>query len=93
MKSLFILLLALGFLTTGCRDAAPKSEVTQAEEERDEDMIGLSLSKAEKLAVKRGLLYRVMMLDGKHQPATRDLRRNRVNFAVVKGKVVGVSRG
>lgn len=93
MKHFSIFLLALGLFTTGCRDAAPNPDVTEVKEERDEDMVGLSLSEAEKLAVKRGLLYRVTMLDGKPQPATRDLRQNRVNFAVVKGKVVGISRG
>ncbi len=93
MKRYLILILALGFLVSGCRDEAPQSDSMEEKEERDEDMIGLSLSEAEKLAVKRGLLYRVTILDGKLQPATRDLRENRVNFVVEAGKVLGVSRG
>ncbi|MDF1656502.1 MAG: hypothetical protein P1U58_02750 [Verrucomicrobiales bacterium] len=93
MKRFLILTMSLGIFVIGCRDESSQSDGVEQKEERDQDMIGLSLSEAEKLAVKRGLLYRVTMLDGKPQPATRDRRENRVNFVVEAGKVLGVSRG
>lgn len=90
---ILILALALGFPVTGCREGVPESDGVEEKAERDEDMIGLPLSEAEKLATKRGLLHRVTMLDGKPQAATRDYLPHRVNFVVKEGRVLGVSRG
>lgn len=78
---------------TGCREKSPDPVGGTEQVEREEDFIGLSLSEAEKLARKRGLPHRVTMLDGEPRMATRDYLPNRVNFAVEKGRVVGVSRG
>lgn len=93
MKRILILGLALGFFVSGCGDGPQEAESSSETTTRDNEMIGLTLSEAEKIAIARGLLHRVTMLDGKLQPATRDLRENRVNFVVEEGKVVGVSRG
>ena len=93
MNLRLFLLLFCGFILAGCQPESPNPDVPAGAAETDNDFVGLSLSDAEKVAVKRDLKYRVTMLDGKPQPATRDYRLDRVNFAVEKGKVVGVSRG
>ncbi|MEM1444245.1 MAG: hypothetical protein AAGF67_18000 [Verrucomicrobiota bacterium] len=93
MRRLLILLLAFGFFAGACQQGPDEPNSEEVKMEKDEDMIGLSLSEAEKMALSRDLIYRVTMLDGKHQPATRDYRQNRVNFVVEEGKVVGISRG
>ena len=54
---------------------------------------GLSPQGAAKLAKKRGLLFRVIEVDGVSRPATKDRRRNRVNFVVAKDRVISTRRG
>lgn len=87
------LILALASLAAGCREMPADPDADREEVEKEEGFIGLSLRDAEKLAVKRGLPHRVTMLDRQPQMATRDYLPNRVNFAVEKGRVIGVSRG
>lgn len=58
-----------------------------------EDFIGLSLTEAEKLANKHKLPHRVIMIEGKHLPSTRDYRPHRLNFTIEKAKVAKVTKG
>jgi len=57
------------------------------------DFIGLSSDEAKALADKHKIPNRVVMIDGKHLPTTRDYRPNRLNFSIEKGKVTKVSKG
>ena len=57
------------------------------------DFVGLTLKEAEALADKHALRHRVVMLDGKPRPATKDYRPERLNFTVVDGKVTAVRKG
>lgn len=59
----------------------------------DSDFVGLSHEDAIKLAKKRKLRHRPVMIDGKSLPVTKDMRRDRVNFVIKNGIVVRVSRG
>ncbi|MDF1826051.1 MAG: hypothetical protein P1U68_15505 [Verrucomicrobiales bacterium] len=93
MKFRLTLALATSLFLISCQTDSPESDPPVAQAETDDDFVGISLSDGEKLALKRDLLYRITMLDGKPQAATRDYRENRVNFAVENGKIVGVSRG
>jgi hypothetical protein len=62
-------------------------------DERDEDFVGLPLAEAERLAARRRLGHRVVMLEGQPQPATMDHRPDRVNFEIEGGRVAKVTRG
>jgi len=62
-------------------------------EARDGDFVGMAIAEAERLAERRRLAHRVVMLDGQPRPATRDYRPDRVNFEVEGGRVVKVTRG
>ena len=62
-------------------------------EERDEDFLGLDLAEAERLAARRKLSHRVVVLEGRPRPATKDYRPDRVNFEVEGGRIAKVSRG
>lgn len=92
IRIFLVLIFAIGAFAASCSEPSQTSDGMN-EESKDEDVIGLTLSEAEKVAVNRGLIYRVTMIDGELQPGTRDLRMNRLNFVVENGKVVGVSRG
>jgi hypothetical protein len=51
-------------------------------------LVGLEVSKAERIVRAKGWQFRVVARDGVWLPATRDFRRDRVNVEVKKGKVV-----
>jgi hypothetical protein len=56
-------------------------------------LIGLDLGKARQIAQQHGYKLRVIMQDGVSFPITMDYCFNRINVAVVKGKVVSASIG
>lgn len=58
-----------------------------------QDFVGMKYEDAERLAKKHKLRYRVVMIDGEPQAVTRDLRPDRLNFVLVKGKVTKVTKG
>lgn len=57
------------------------------------DFVGLEIEKAEALAEKHKLKNRIIMIDGKPQPATRDHRPERLNFTIEKGRITKVTKG
>ena len=57
------------------------------------DFVGLTLEKAQALAKEHNLMHRVVMVDGKPRPTTRDFRPERLNFTVEQGKVTKVTKG
>lgn len=69
-------------------DAVPLSKSPEPK-----DFIGLTLEKAQALAKTHKLRHRVVMIDGKPLPVTRDHRPERLNFTVEKGKVTKVTKG
>lgn len=58
-----------------------------------DSFIGLPRAQAEALADEHNLPHRVVMIDGKPLPTTKDLRPNRLNFTLTKGKVTKVTKG
>lgn len=58
-----------------------------------QDFVGLVLAEAQALAEKHAIPHRVVMVDGKSRPVTRDLRPDRINFTVVEGKVTAATKG
>ncbi|BDS05728.1 hypothetical protein NT6N_07680 [Oceaniferula spumae] len=68
---------------TAPSDEAPKPD----------DFVGLTLEKAKTLAEQHKIDFRVIMVDGQPRPATTDLRPDRYNFAVEKGKITKVTKG
>lgn len=60
---------------------------------KDTVYLGMGLYEAEALARSRGLEPRVVRVDGQLQPATKDLRPNRVNFDIKNGVVSHAVRG
>jgi hypothetical protein len=59
----------------------------------DGDFVGLDEVKGAELAASRGLKHRILSVDGKPRPATKDYRPDRINFELVEGKITAVSRG
>ena len=57
------------------------------------DFVGLTHEVAQKLADQHKIRHRVVMLDGKSLPVTRDYRPERLNFTVNKGMVTKVTNG
>jgi hypothetical protein len=55
--------------------------------------VGLDEVKGAELAASRGLKHRILSVDGKPRPATKDYRPDRINFELVDGKITAVSRG
>jgi hypothetical protein len=56
-------------------------------------LIGLDVAQARAIAAEKGMKFRIVSEDGVHFPITADLRYNRVNVDVVKGKVVAAHIG
>lgn len=56
-------------------------------------LVGLPLETAQALAEGANVPHRVIERDGVLLPRTMDYRPERLNFAVVRGSVVNVSRG
>lgn len=75
------------------KDAESVEFSTAEEAPTEEDFIGLTVEEAVALADKHSLRHRVVMVDGKPRPTTRDHRPERLNFTVVDGKVTSVSKG
>ena len=71
----------------------PAEEGQKADEQSDDDFVGLVLEEAEALAKERKLVSRVVSVDGEGRPATADYRPDRVSFDIEKGKVTKVTRG
>lgn len=105
MRIRFLLLPAIAFLMSSCRDevkpgsgvpvpGAPDPVVEKGiAREKDADFVGLPEKDGAALAEKRGLRHRVVSVDGQLRPTTRDYRKDRVNFELEGGKIVKVSRG
>ena len=53
----------------------------------------MTAAEAEQAVVKAGLVWRVISEDGKLNPATMDFRVDRINAALVKGKVKSATVG
>ncbi len=68
-----------------------KAPINKAPEAKD--FIGLTLVKAQALAKEHKIPCRVVMVDGKARRVTKDMRPDRLNFTVVKGKVTKVKKG
>lgn len=59
----------------------------------DRSFLGLELAEAEALARRRGIVSRVVSVEGRPRPTTRDYRRDRVNFEIGQGRVARTWRG
>lgn len=99
-----LLFASIALLPTACREkeilagGSPAPEAPPVIEKgenaaSDEAFIGRTADAAAALAKEQGLLSRVVSVDGQLRPTTKDLRPNRVNFEIEKGRVVKVSRG
>jgi hypothetical protein len=100
-RGILAMLAALAFLLpASCREreapapTTPPPPVSKGEPAAGDDRFtGLLLEAAESLAKERGLVPRVVSVDGQPRPATKDYRPDRVNFEVEQGRVVRTSRG
>ncbi|MEO1856556.1 MAG: hypothetical protein ABGY95_04220 [Rubritalea sp.] len=59
----------------------------------EKSFIGLSVKEAHALAKENKIPSRVVEIDGEPQPSTMDIRPERFNFAIKKGKVTRVTKG
>ncbi|MFM7093215.1 MAG: hypothetical protein ACKOYL_01460, partial [Actinomycetota bacterium] len=71
--------------SAGVETTLPKDEVLK--------LVGLSEDEATRIAESKGWVVRVSSRDGKDFQLTADYVMNRVNLAIVEGKVTGVSVG
>ena len=103
-RELAIGLLAVVLFPVACRESveAPAPGSTQGDAPltkkgespaTDADFVGLTESEGAALAKERSLIHRIVSVDGQPRPATRDYRPERVNFDLVQGRIVKVSRG
>jgi hypothetical protein len=60
---------------------------------KPESYLGLDEATAARLADSGGVPWRIIEVDGEPRPATMDLRPERMNFAMAKGKVIRVTQG
>ena len=60
---------------------------------KPETLVGLPHADVKAACDAAGVRNRVIELDGKPQPASRDYRPDRLNFKVKEGKVTAVSKG
>lgn len=58
-----------------------------------QSFVGLTLEAAQKAADAAAVPHRVIEIDGQPQPATRDFRPDRLNFAVQNGTITAVTKG
>jgi len=52
------------------------------------EYIGFTVEAAQELAKEKGVRFRIVILDGKPQPTTRDYRPGRINAEVLNGKII-----
>jgi len=71
----------------------PAVQTPKPDASKPQTLIGIPVSEAQKLAEAASILHRVVEIDGESQPVTRDFRPERLNFAVKKGIVSGVTNG
>ncbi len=94
-------LLALSLAAAACRPdaetpaAAPEAAAPAVPPDPDnpDTFVGLLLTEAQAAADQAGVPHRVVERDGEALPRTMDFRPERLNFAVVDGKVVKVTKG
>lgn len=102
-RRLWIALLPFGILFPACRKKHPPGDVAAnpppdpplkgETPASDSAFVGLGEAEGAALAKERGLSSRVVEVDGVPRPATRDYRRDRVNFTIKEGRITGVTRG
>lgn len=68
--------------------SASEGKEEQSEKVEGKDYIGMKMEDAIALAKEKKDLFRVVMMDGKHLPRTKDLRPGRINATVEKGIIV-----
>jgi CubicO group peptidase (beta-lactamase class C family) len=64
-----------------------------AKEEKDSDFIGMLVEDGDALAKKRGLISRIIEIDGETRWVTTDYREDRVNFTISDSTIIKVTRG
>lgn len=94
--------LFLTYALSACSSEQPSSDMDKKPgaskqppkiDSTDNAFIGLNEEQAQSLAKARKLRFRVIMRDGKHLPATKDMRQDRVNATIVDGKITATRRG
>ena len=58
-----------------------------------QSLVGMPVEKAQKACDDRKLKHRVIEIDGEPQMRTQDMRPERLNFKVKKGKITSVTMG
>ena len=91
--SLVLLADQVPVLTFKSGEAAEPTDQTAAAAEVADTLVGMTAAEAEQAVVKAGLVWRVISEDGKLNPATMDFRVDRINAALVKGKVESATVG
>lgn len=79
--------------STGSGETLPAVVVPAISQEEAVELVGLTEDEAVKVAESRGWITRVSSRDGEDFPLTMDYVTNRLNLAIVDGKVTGVSVG
>ena len=59
----------------------------------DSAFIGLTEKEGADRAEAEGLRHRILSVDGRPRPATKDYRPDRINFEIVNGRITAVTRG
>jgi hypothetical protein len=59
----------------------------------DSEFLGLTEREGADRAGAEGLSPRVISVDGRPRPATKDYRPDRINFEIVDGRITAVTRG
>jgi hypothetical protein len=77
----------------GSEEALPAVDAPALSQEEAVALVGLTEDEAVKVAESKGWITRVSSRDGEDFPMTMDYVTNRVNLAIVDGKVTGVSVG
>jgi len=89
---LVILAVAVGayFLLTNEKAIAPITDTTTTET-KNRDYVGMTTAQAEAKAQADSTMFRVVEIDGKSQPTTRDFQKGRINAVVESGVVTSYS--
>lgn len=75
-------------------EAMPAAEAAAAiDVTKPETLVGHPLKDVQAACDAAEIRHRVIEIDGEPQPATRDYRPERLNFAVKKGVVTAVTKG